>query len=211
MPYPSAKRAQKIVKLRTKREGTVIQLQWTEWPNGKPDVDETTGAALVSSDAPNKTPAPRSASVRAHVHFIAPTTSQNRKFAEMAVGDAIVDFPLDLIRVTDAGETSLLAGEIVDEISFSMANRTVTESALGESVNIEDLENVKLSFGGWDWAQKEIGEELVRSWDTLYSGLNINRAILVTITGRTTGTSIPQTGLGLVNLPGENIIDGGVI
>lgn len=180
MPIPTAKLAQKRAKLRTKLDGTSITLRWTEWPNGKPTEDPTTGATPVNDAEPTKTPVLCTATVRAFVHFISPTTSGYRKFSEMQEGDAIVDFPLDLLRITDAGDTSLEVGDIVDEVAFSQANRTATESATGDDVDPEDLENVSMVFAGKTWVQKQIGEELAQNWDTLYHDLNINRAMLMT-------------------------------
>ncbi len=182
---PTAKLAQKRAKLRTKLNGTSVTLRWVTWPDGKPALDPTTGAAITD---PDKLPEDHFASVRVFVHFINPITSGIRQHAETEIGDAIVDFPLDLIQITDAGDTEFEAGQVVDELSFSHANRTLTEeedSAVGNVIAPETLERVTMEFGGRYWVQKEVGEDLVRSWDTLYSGLNINRAMLMTSTGPT--------------------------
>ncbi len=182
MPIPTAKLAQKKAKLRSKKDGTTIVLKYTEWPNGKPDPDPTTGAWLTGSDT-TKIGVTHSASVRAFVHFIEPITSGYRKFAEITAGDAIVDFPLSLIRITEVGDTAFTVGQIVDEVAFGAANRAVTNSALGDDVDPQaDLENVSMVFANHTWVQKEVGEELARNWDTLYSGININRAMLMTTT-----------------------------
>lgn len=178
---PTAKLAQKRAKLRTKQNPTMVTLKWTEWPNGEPATDPTSGAKLVG-DATNKAPTQKSAVVRAFVHFIAPTTSQRRVYSEVETGDAIVDFPLDLIRITDAGDTSLTVNSIVDEVTLSQSNRDIEDSAIGDTVTPHDLENLSLEFANKTWAQKNIGNELAETWDTLYSGINITRAMLVTKT-----------------------------
>ncbi len=174
---PLAKLAQKRAKLRAKQDGTSVTLKWTEWPDGAPELDPTSGAALGSSQ-----PVEKSASVRAFVHFANPAASGYRKFAEIETGDAIVDFPLDLLRVADAGDTDLTADDVVDELAFAAANRAIgdsDESATSTDVEPTDLENLKLEFAGKVWVQKEVGQELARCWDTLYTGLNINRALLL--------------------------------
>lgn len=173
---PVAKLAQKRAKLRAKQDGTSVTLNWVEWPDGKPAVDPTTGSYPVVGSS---LPVTRTASVRAFVHFANPSSSGYRRFAEIEAGDAIVDFPLDLLRVTDAGTTALTVGAVVDELAFSAANRDAVESALGDDVEPYQLENLSMTFGGHTWAQKEVGEELARNWDTLYTGLDINRAMLM--------------------------------
>jgi hypothetical protein len=117
--------------------------------------------------------------VRAFIHFANPSTSAYRKFAEVEVGDAIVDFPLDLLRITDAGDTELTVGDVVDELAFSAANRDVENSSEGDAIEPFELTNLSIEFGGHRWVQKEIGEELARNWDTLYAGMDINRALLL--------------------------------
>jgi hypothetical protein len=182
MPIPTAKLAQKRAKLRTKVSGSSVTLSWTEWPNGAPDIDPTTGARPITTD-PSLAPVQKTATVRAFVHFVAPITSGKRMFAEVQVGDAIVDFPLDLLRITSSGDTEFEVGDVVDELAFTAANNALDPetdaSAEGDSIEPGDLENLSLEFAGKRWIQKEVGEELAKTWDTLYSGLNINRAMLV--------------------------------
>jgi hypothetical protein len=177
MPIPIAKYAQKKAKLRCKQEGTVIQLSWTEWPNGEPDEDPTTGAKIETEEY---TSVRRTANIRAFVHIHEPVTTSYKAFAEIAAGDAIVDLPFSLIRITDAGDTSLTVGQIVDELTFSQANRAVEDSALGTDVEPADLENPSMVFAGTTWVQKRIGDQLAKNWDAIYAGLNINRCFLMT-------------------------------
>ena len=176
---PVAKRARLMTKLRCKREGTPVTLHWQEWPDGPPAADPTTGAYLTSSTATR-----RSLAVKAFVHITGPTTSTYRRFAEIEAGDAIVDFPLDLYRITDPGDTNFETGEVTDELTLNAANRALdgvedTDWATGEIVAPSDLSNVSLEFGGHTWVQKTVGEELAENWDTIYSGIAINRAMLV--------------------------------
>jgi hypothetical protein len=182
MPIPTAKLAQKRAKLRTKFSGTTVTLRWLEWPNGRPEIDPTTGAYPVTTN-PAFAPVERTANVRVLVHFINPVTSGKRMHAEVEVGDALVDFPLDLIEITDPGDTSLTAGQVVDELAFTAANNTVDPengaTAEGETIEPGDLEGLSLQFKGATWVQKEVGEELLKTWDTVYSGLDINKAILL--------------------------------
>jgi hypothetical protein len=180
MPIPTAKLAQKRAKLRTKLDGTSITLRWTTWPNGRPADDPTTGATPVTDADPGKLPVEKTATVRAFVHFIQPITTTYRKYAEVEAGDAIVDFPLDLLTITDAGDTAFAVGDVVDELAFAAANRSATESATATDVDPEDMLNLSFEFAGRRWAQKKIGEELAQNWHALYADLNINRAMLVT-------------------------------
>ena len=165
----------KAAKLKCKSNGA-ITLNWTEWPNGKPQVKLTTGAAIATD---TMQPVRKSASVRAFVHITAPITSGQRMYSEVSAGDAIVDFPLDLLRITDAGDTSLTIGQIVDEITFSQTNGTVESSALGDTVEPSDLEDVTMQFQGYTWAQKSIGEQLAMNWDVYTNGLNLSRSFLM--------------------------------
>jgi hypothetical protein len=100
-------------------------------------------------------------------------------YSVVSAGDAIVDFPLDLLRITDAGDTSLTIGQIVDEITFSQTNGTVENSALGDAVEPSDLEDVTMQFQGYTWAQKSIGEQLAMNWDVFTCGLTISRSFLM--------------------------------
>lgn len=182
MPIPTAKWAAKRAKLRTKPDGSSVVLRWNEWPNGKPEEDLTTGAVPVTDDA-TKAPEQKTATIRAFVHFIQPVTSGSRIFTEVAVGDAIVDFPLDLLRVTDPGDTSLADGQVIDEIGFSQANAAIADgedSATADAVEPSALENLSMTFAGYTWVQKSIGEELANAWDAMYANININRAMLMT-------------------------------
>jgi hypothetical protein len=130
-------------------------------------------------------PIANTASIRAFVHIVAPMQSGYRRFAEISSGDAIVDFPLDLIQITDPGDTAFAVGDVVDEIAFSQANRALGDdgdSALGTIIEPSDLSNVGMEFGGHKWVQKEVGEELIKNWDALYAGLSLTRAMLMTTT-----------------------------
>lgn len=176
---PSAKLAQKTAKLRAKRHGTLVTLKWQEWPNGKPTVDPTSGAALVG-DNTSMAPVAKSATVHAFVHFISPITSGRRVHAEVQVGDAIVDWPLTLYQITDAGGSDFTVGQVVDEVALGAGNRGLVTPAIGDEVEPHTLENVSLEFGGHTWMQKSIGEGLAEVWDTIYSDISITRAMLVT-------------------------------
>lgn len=180
MPVPIGKLAQKAAKLRTKRNPTMVTLHWTEWPNGKPDVQDDTAGNYTIGTGETKLPEDASATVRAFVHFVSPATSTHRVHSEVEAGDAIVDFALDLIRVTDPGDAAFTEDQVVDQVAFSQANLGVEESATGETIDVNSLENLWLEFGGHQWVQKEAGQELHAIWDTTYGGFNINRAVLVT-------------------------------
>lgn len=167
--------AQKRIKLRAKRDGTTITLKWVVPPTTAED--PTSGAHPVGED--DTAGVDKSLATKAFIHFIQPVKSGRRVFAEMEVGDAIVDLPFDLIQISGAGTTSLTVGQVVDEIAFSQANLAAVTPATGAVIEPSSLKSVSMVFGGHTWVQKELGEELAANYDTLYSGLNINRAFLM--------------------------------
>ena len=177
MPIPLAKLAQKKAKLRAKLDGTMVTLSWTEWPNGAPTPDPTTGA-MVASGALQ--PVRKTATVRAFVHIHEPIKSTYHAFSEIMAGDAIVDFPCDLLRITDAGDTAFEVGDVVDEIAFSQANLDVENSAIGDDFDVSMIEAPTMTFAGHTWVQKKIGDALSRNWDAVYSGFNLTRSYLMT-------------------------------
>lgn len=178
-----ALRAQRQVKLKCKTEGTPITLRWEELSDDPPAIDPTTGARLAADD-PTSSPATEKICVtKVFVHFVQPIKSEYRKFAEMQAGDAIVDMVFDLYRITDAGDSAMVAvGDVVDELALNAANRAIADGddlVIGSSVDVSQLKNVNAEFGGRLWVQKEIGEDLAKNWDTIYSSVNINRALLL--------------------------------
>lgn len=69
---------------------TTVTLRWAESNDPVPSVDPTTGAVIGSVIQ-------RSEVVKGSVHYIAPTTSDVRLFAELAVGDALLDLPANVV------------------------------------------------------------------------------------------------------------------
>lgn len=169
-------RASKVIKLRCKREGTLIGIQFLDWPAGKPAVDETTDSTIGSGGVL------RTFQSRCFMHSVAPITTGVRKFAEVVPGSKILDFALGWYRVVDPGDTDLEARGIYDTIEVAAANRELTSgqaAATFETVEISGLDKPTFTINERVWVQSTIGEELLQDWDAIYGGLNLSMAILV--------------------------------
>jgi len=160
------------------RAGTPITVEWTEWPDGKPEEDPTTGATLATDE---QAPVTRSCETRALVHSVQATTSALRMHAELEVGDAILDFATDFLRVLDEGDTALVKSGIVDRWAFNAANRAedVTEPAAGVVVSLTALEDASFVIDGERWVQKGVGAGLAKSWDVRHAGVTFAETIAV--------------------------------
>jgi hypothetical protein len=158
---------------------TQVTLQWTEWPDGKPTVDVTTGASLATAES---IPVQKSCTAKALFHSIAPAKSKVRMFAEMQVGDAILDFLCGFVRVTAAGDTGLVVGAVLMEWDLNIANRALASgqtAATATAVQVESLEQISFTVDSQKWVQCEIGDELARSWDSIFGTVKTARSILV--------------------------------
>lgn len=98
----------KRVGLNLKQSGTDIVLQWNEF-DGTTTTDPTTGSTLGR-------PTVKTLCVQAFVHYVQATSSV-RQFAEIEVGDAIVDFHQD---VCLDGKNSLVY--IIDGVEWMQKN-----------------------------------------------------------------------------------------
>jgi hypothetical protein len=80
-----------------------IVITWNEWPADSA-TDPVTGAR-------SGTPVPRSQVVRGFVHYVQPAMTQVRQFAEIEVGDCIVDLPPDVPLEGKAEVAFVIAGQ----------------------------------------------------------------------------------------------------
>lgn len=163
----------KRVQLRAKACGTPVTLKWTEWPQGEPAIDPTTGAASGNGGVEKE------CTVKAMVHFVAPATTAYRAFAEVQAGDCIVDLVTPLVRVTDPGGSPLKAGEVVDQFTFSAVNRATSPPATGAEVSLDSLKGLFLEIDGQRWVQKEVGRELALAWDAVFAGTMFAQSLLL--------------------------------
>jgi len=160
-----------------KKWGTTIVLNWSEWPNGKPAADPTTGATLSTTAS---APILYSCFTKAFVHFVQGAESQVRMHAELQTGDAIVDFSSPLLRVTTHGDTDLDDGEVIDQWAFDAENRNVSSGgtpAEADEIQIESLEGLYFVMDGQKWVQCKVGKDLIKSWDHLFADRKMFRTI----------------------------------
>jgi hypothetical protein len=158
---------------------TPITLQWIEWPDGKPDVDPTTGASPSTDDSE---PVQKSCSVKALFHSAQPTRTEARMYAEIQVGDAILDFLSGLVRVRAVGDTDLEVGDVLGQFEFNEVNRELEDgdtAATASAVELEDLEQLAFVIDGRKWVQAKIGEQLARAWDSIFGQTKFARSILI--------------------------------
>lgn len=164
------------MKLAAKRIGTPVTLKWTAWPDGKPTVDATSGAALETED---EQPVLKTCVVKCFVHFIAPGQHAVRQHMEIETGDVILDALPDLKRVTDSGTTDYEVGDLVTVYDLNAANREASEAATVESVTLDSLEDLSFDVDGMRYVQKAPGKELAKSWDATLGTLKFSRPILL--------------------------------
>jgi len=173
-------RHRKSAQILAKKLGTTITVQWTEWPDGEPDEDPTSGAKLATDDLPQAT---KSCETKVMIHYIAPASSALRVHAECEVGDAILDFLHGFVRVIDVGDTDLDVGDVLDEYAFNAAcNAAVLadgDPAVAETVELSDLEDPQFIIEGQAWVQKETGADLKQAWDVVVAGVQFAQSILV--------------------------------
>jgi hypothetical protein len=201
--------------IQCKQRGAFVTFKWTTWPGGQPPIDPRTGARITDAaflldqnnqilqsgsanlvvSASGMVPFGGSCMTRAFCHFIKPTESTSRLFAEIKQGDCILDVVIPLYTVGSPGNTTLAAGQIVDMIAFNAANRSLTSlqtpaTASDTNVRLSSLENCAVWIyanaadqqadqHGQEYVQAKIGEELARSWESVYSGLVLGQAILL--------------------------------
>src|SRR5262245_13818937 len=94
--------ARYLRRLRSHPARTTITLRWNEL--SPVQTDPTTGDQLGTAVAKTK-------EVKALVHFVAPTTSGVRMFAEIQAGDAIIDFDPDVDLENKPGLVFSFAGQ----------------------------------------------------------------------------------------------------
>lgn len=155
-----------------------VTLTWTEWPNGHPDEDPTTGATLATEAKPRMT---KTCTAKALFHSVSPAQSGVRMFAEIKIGHAILDFISSLKRVTAAGGTDLEVGQVLGERELAEANLEHLDynPATATDVDLESLEELSFTVDGQRWVQAEIGDDLARSWDAIFGVTKSARSILV--------------------------------
>ena len=159
---------------REARQHTPITIRWEDRSGGT--VDPVTSAVSAGEAVA------RSATVYAVVHYVGPSASGYRAFAEIQTGDAIIDFPISIYRVTDAGDTDLFDGQVLDELQFAKANRELDRGeieALAEEIDISTLTNALIEIDGENWAQQRVGNNLAKSWDARVRGKKVVQSILV--------------------------------
>lgn len=164
--------ARRQAEIFVKRKGETVSLLWTEWPNGKTTADPTTGATPQDND---HQPVVRTLDFKCLVHFIAPTITSVRQHQEVQVGDAIIDFIPQLVRVTDAGDTDLAVGDLITIYALNLANRAPVvvdggEAATATTIDLFTLEDPRFIIAGSTWVSKPVGEGLAKSWDAVLAG-----------------------------------------
>jgi hypothetical protein len=164
--------ALKRAQIRCKRDGTAVVINWTD---GATESDPTTGRTDGGTA--------KTLTTKAWAHFIAPTTGAVRVHAEVEVGDCLADFLTDLVRITDAGDTTFTVGQVVDLFAFNQANRDAVDAdgdpSEGDLQPLEDLGNPSFVIGGLTYVQKPFGKELAKSWEAIVSGVTMGRAVLL--------------------------------
>jgi hypothetical protein len=164
------------------------------------EVDPTTGSRLPEppewlgdlaagsiggggGEAPSPEPIPKSVTTKAFLHFVMPTLTTARMFAEVQAGDCIVDMVFPLVRITYAGDTDLVVGTVLDQLTAAGSEASLTsgqEPAEWEEISVATLPNAYAEISGERWVQKQIGKELARSWDVLYADIRLSQVILLT-------------------------------
>lgn len=163
-----------------RKEGTDVTLKWSEWPDGKPTADPTTGASLATEDS---APVQKSLLTKALVHYVTPATSSLRVHAEVEIGDCILEIFHDFVQVTDPGDTALVDGSIVDSYTVAAANRALADDddpAASTVIDIANLDNAYFEIDGQRWVQKKIGDKLIKSWDAIIGNRKFARSYLLT-------------------------------
>lgn len=165
--------AQKRALLRTKKHGTPLRLEWSEW-SSEPLVDVTSGSTLSSPGTA------RAVDTLAMIHTVKPTTG-HRLFGQIQVGDMIVDLLAPLKRIVSAGVTALTPGQVYDMFTFLKANRALPPElkAAATDVDTSALKNVVVTINGEKWTQQDAGDELVKMWDATFAGVKISQSLLL--------------------------------
>ncbi len=176
IPLSNAARAQRRMEIAAKRLGSTVTLKWTEWPDGKPAVDPTTGAAIETVD---QQPVQKTSTANCFVHFIAPGQHVVRQHAEIETGDVILDALPQLKRITDAGTTELVVDSVVTVYALNAANREASEAATADDVTLDSLEELSFDVDGVRYVQKQVGERLAKSWDAIVAGFKFSRPLLL--------------------------------
>lgn len=219
-----AKSAWRNTIIRCNQRGAFITLKWEQWSSsGAPLYDPTTGAQLTDSaylmekvnsqgqpivqlnpqgtwnylvtTSQGNPPTQQSFRTRAFTHFIGPTTSRARIFAEIKEGDCIMDFVIPIVQISNPGSTGFYVGQIVDIFTFGSANRALlTGQTLATvfpgHINIESFQNPAVWIykckwdwdndqNGEEWVQQSIGKDLAQSWATIYAGELMGEAMLL--------------------------------
>jgi hypothetical protein len=174
----NARFASKRAKIHGKA-ATEVKLIWEVWENSKPAVDPVTGATLATLSSGQALE--QQCVTRANVHYVSPATVAQRTYSEVQAGDCIVDFVSPLYQITNAGDTSLRVGAVVDEWTLNYTNRQagITIPATGTEIDIESLSKLVFEIAGVRWVQEKTGEELTRSWDAIIADIEICRSILL--------------------------------
>jgi hypothetical protein len=210
--------------IRCSQRGAFIALKWEQWSSsGAPFYDPTTGAQLTDASYlmekvnaqgqpivqlnPQGTwnylvttnqgnpPTQPSLRTRAWTHFVGPTQSRARIFAEIKEGDCIMDFVIPLVQIASPGDTSFYVGQIVDIFQFGATNRALASgqtlaTVFPGNVNVESFQNPAVwiyrskwdwehDINGEEWVQQAIGKDLAQSWATLYIGELMGEAMLL--------------------------------
>lgn len=177
--------------IRCKSKGQCLTLRWQAWPNGRPTQDPVTGAFLPSSSLYEAVE--MSCPTKAFTHYTLPTSTV-RQFSEVQVGDMIADFVLPLVSVATAGNTTLAVGQVCDIVAFNAANRALspgqTPATYSGYVHLEDLPNCEVdayptaqdqqnNTNASCWVQAKIGDDLARSWESVFCNLVLGHSVLL--------------------------------
>ncbi len=195
MIYRDPSQAQwKEAQIQCNMRGAFVTIKWEEWTSSRqPNYDPTTGAMLtVGTD---DVPLTATLKTRAFTHFVGPTTSRARIFAEIKEGDCIMDFVIPILQIANPGNTAFTVGQLVDIFCFGAANRKLASgqtlaTAFEGHVQIDTLQNPAVWLykskydwendqNGEEWVQASIGKDLARSWETVWADQLMGQAILL--------------------------------
>lgn len=189
-----AKTAWKQAQIRCHQAGAFVTIKWEEWTSSQqPNYDPTTGAMLTVGTG--DVPLTAMLKTRAFTHFVGPTTSRARIFAEIKEGDCIMDFVIPILQIAAPGDTAFTVGQLVDIFCFGAANRKLASgqtlaTAFEGHVQIDSLQNPAVwmykSKSDWqndqngeEWVQQSIGKALAQSWETVWGGELLGQAMLL--------------------------------
>ncbi len=172
----SSRRLINQVRIFAKQSGAAMTISLTDYPAGKPDLDPVTKAPLLTLGQPGE---PKAISLRAFAHTVSIASTAVRFHQEIEVGDVIVDFVPDIVRVDTIGTTSLVAEDYHSIYDFNAANRVPgVTAATATPIILADMDNVRFTIQGKVYAQKKITDQLAASWDAILGDIVLNPYLL---------------------------------